>query len=143
MQGDGEKITYGEGEEVKKDFVSFLTIKEGELKGVVANKGVAKGKVKLFPPSYYSDFLILSRLFSEMEDGDILVAETTSPELMTACKKAGAILTNQGGLLSHAAIVSRELNIPCIVGLGNVVQVLKDGDMVEVDANTGIVKVLK
>lgn len=143
MQGDGEKLTYGEGEEKRKDFTSFLTVEEKELKGVVANKGVVTGKVKIFPPSYYSDFSMLTKLFNEMDDGDVLVAETTSPELMPACKKAGAILTNQGGLLSHAAIVSRELNIPCIVGLGDVVQVLKDGDLVEVDANAGVINILE
>ncbi|MEK7649877.1 MAG: PEP-utilizing enzyme [Patescibacteria group bacterium] len=144
MQGDGEAITYGEGKELRKNFVNFLTITEAkEIKGTIANKGIVTGKVKVFPPSYYSDFSMLTKLFAEMEDGDVLVAETTSPELMPACKKAGAILANQGGLLSHAAIVSRELNIPCIVGLGNAVQALGDGDMVEVDADNGIVKILK
>lgn len=140
MQGDGEKIIYKEGKKLKEEFINFLINEKKELKGIIANKGIAKGKVKIFPPSYYSDFSILTKLFGEMNDGDILVAETTSPELMPACKKAGAILTNQGGLLSHAAIVSRELNIPCIVGLGNVVQVLKNGDIVEVDADRGIVR---
>jgi pyruvate,water dikinase len=77
-----------------------------------------------------------------MKNGQILVAETTSPELLPACKKAGAIVTNQGGLLSHAAIVSRELKIPCIVGVGNATDVLHDGDEVEVDADKGIVKIL-
>ena len=142
-QGMGGNIIYGEGEELRAKFNHFLRDDKAELKGVVANKGKVRGKVKIFPPSYYSDFSILKKLIGEMEKGDILVAETTSPELMPACQKAGAILTNQGGMLSHAAIVSRELNIPCIVGLGNVVQILKDGMEVEIDANTGTVKILK
>ncbi|MEK7153227.1 MAG: PEP-utilizing enzyme, partial [Patescibacteria group bacterium] len=75
--------------------------------------------------------------------GEILVAETTSPEIMPACRKAAAILTNEGGLLSHAAIISREMGIPCIVGLGIADRVLKDGDLVEVDADRGIVKLVK
>lgn len=54
-----------------------------------------------------------------------------------------AIVTDEGGMLSHAAIVSRELNIPSIVGTGNATQIFKDGDLVEVDANKGIVKIIK
>ena len=79
----------------------------------------------------------------KMEQGDILVAETTAPELLVACKKAGAIVTDMGGLMSHAAIVSREFGIPCIVGTQNASRILKDGDMVEVDANTGIVAIIR
>ena len=60
-----------------------------------------------------------------------------------ACKKASAILTNQGGLMSHAAIVSRELGIPCIVGLGNATEILNDGDLIEVNANKGVIKILE
>lgn len=143
MVGNGSEIEYGEGIENKERFTNFFAINFGELTGVAANKGVVKGRVKVFPPSYYSDFSVLPKLFSEMEKGDILVAETTSPELLPACAKAGAIITNQGGLLSHAAIVSRELGIPCIVGVENATQVLKDGDLVEVDADKGIVRILE
>ncbi|OGD56420.1 hypothetical protein A2V71_04805 [Candidatus Berkelbacteria bacterium RBG_13_40_8] len=82
-------------------------------------------------------------MIAKMKDGDILVTETTSPEIMPACKKASAILTNQGGLLSHAAIVSRELNIPCIVGLEDITHLINDGDILEVDANNGFVKIIK
>ena len=58
-------------------------------------------------------------------------------------KKSSVIITDAGGLTSHAAIVSRELGIPCIVGTKIATQVLKDGDLVEVDAEKGIVKILK
>lgn len=114
-----------------------------ELKGITANPGNVKGRVKIIHSDYYHDRSKLSKYFAEMNDGDVLVAETTSPELIPACKKAAAILTNQGGLLSHAAIISRELGIPCIVGLENITSLVKDGDFVEVDANNGIVKILK
>ena len=77
-----------------------------------------------------------------MQKGDILIAETTSPEVMPACSKAAAIVTNQGGLMSHAAIVSRELNIPCIVATENATSIFRTGDQVEVDANKGVVKIL-
>ena len=62
---------------------------------------------------------------------------------VTASPGAGAIVTNQGGITSHAAIVSRELNIPCIIGTKIATKVLRDGDLVEVDANKGVVKIIK
>ena len=138
-------MTYIEGEDAKKivsRFIKESKKEKREIVGVVANKGKAIGKIKVISTDYYSDFSILTRLFDEMDDGDILVAETTSPELMPACKKAGAIITDQGGLLSHAAIVSRELNIPCIVGTGNATEILKDGNKVEVDAENGVVRII-
>ena len=58
-------------------------------------------------------------------------------------RKASAIVTNEGGITSHAAILAREYNIPCIVGTKIATQILKDGDMVEVDANSGLVRILK
>ncbi|MBS3176010.1 hypothetical protein J4457_02125 [Candidatus Woesearchaeota archaeon] len=65
------------------------------------------------------------------------------PDYAQAMKRSGAIVTEEGGITSHAAIVSRELKKPCIVGTGNCTKLLKDGDYVEVDANKGIVKILK
>ena len=146
MSSNGETLTYFEGEVARTLILEFLTTEiktERELRGVIANSGIAKGRIKIIPPDYYFDFSKLKRIFEDMERGDILVAETTSPELMPACQKAGAIITNQGGLLSHAAIVSREMNIPCIVGIENATEILKEGDKVEVDGNNGVVRVLK
>ena len=79
----------------------------------------------------------------EMKKGNILVAGQTRPFLMSAIKKAGGIITDEGGITSHAAIISRELDIPCIIGTKIATKVLKDGDSVEVDADKGIVKILK
>lgn len=78
----------------------------------------------------------------KMRKGDILVSQATNPELISAIKKASAIVTNEGGITCHAAIVSRELKIPCIVGTKIATKILKDGDKVEVNANKGIVKKL-
>ncbi len=72
--------------------------------------------------------------------GNVLVTSMTSPDFVPAMKKASAIVTDEGGVTCHAAIVSRELGKPCIIGTKIATQVLKDGDMVEVDANKGIVK---
>ena len=108
----------------------------------VASRGKANGKVKIIPVNY-GDLGTLNAEIKKMESGDILVAETTAPELIVACKKAGAIVTDMGGLMSHAAIVSRELRIPCIVGTEIASKVLKDGDIVEVDADNGIINIIK
>ena len=66
----------------------------------------------------------------------------TSPDYMVAVKKAAAIVTDEGGVTCHAAIVSRELKIPCIVGTKNATKALKTGDLVEVDADNGVVRLL-
>ena len=67
----------------------------------------------------------------------------TRPELMPAVKKAKAIVTDEGGITCHAAIISRELKIPCIIGTKIATKILKDGDFVEVDANNGVIRVLE
>ncbi len=108
------------------------------VNGTPASLGKATGKVKVINVDY-KDIGILNAEISKMEKGNILIAETTAPELIIACQKAAAIVTDVGGLLSHAAIVSREFGIPCIVATGNATKVFKDGDMVEVDAEKGIV----
>jgi pyruvate,water dikinase len=66
----------------------------------------------------------------------------TQPEFLPAMKKAVAIITDEGGLTCHAAIVARELKRPCIIGTKNATKILRDGDYVEVDANNGIIKIL-
>jgi phosphohistidine swiveling domain-containing protein len=105
-----------------------------EIKGTAASKGIYKGIVKL----------ILSRKdFNKLTKGDILAAEMTRPDFLPIMKLAGAIITDEGGLTCHAAIVSREMEIPCIVGAKNATRILKDGDLVEVDANKGVVKIIK
>ncbi|MBI2112739.1 hypothetical protein HYT52_04350 [Candidatus Woesearchaeota archaeon] len=108
------------------------------LKGITANKGKARGKVVIAP--MLNDQKEINLIISKMQYGDILVAQSTTPELMGLCHKAAAIVTDQGGMLSHAAIVSRELNIPCIIGTQNGTLLLRDGDKVEVDADEGIVR---
>jgi pyruvate,water dikinase len=72
-----------------------------------------------------------------------MVAVTTHPDYLLAMKKAIAIITDEGGVSCHAAITSRELGIPCIVGTKIATKVFKDGDLVEVDAEKGIVKILE
>ena len=75
-----------------------------------------------------------------MNKGDVLVSHATNPNLLPAMGMAAAIVTDIGGLTCHAAIVSREFRIPCIVGTKIATQVLQDNDLVEVDAEKGVVK---
>ena len=67
----------------------------------------------------------------------------TRPEFIPLIRKAAAIVTDAGGILCHAAIVAREMKKPCIVGTKVATKAFKDGDLVEVDANKGVVKILK
>lgn len=102
-----------------------------EITGQVGCVGRARGTVRI---------IIRPKDMVKMKQGDILVSIATDPDIVPAMKKAAAIVTEQGGVTSHAAIVSRELNIPCVIGTKIATKVLKDGDMVEVDATRGIVK---
>jgi phosphohistidine swiveling domain-containing protein len=101
------------------------------LKGTIACRGNFTGRVRL---------ILNDKAMQEMLPGEILVTTMTTPSLMLAVEKAGAIVTDEGGMLCHAAVVSRELNIPCVIGTQRATKVLKDGDVIEVDAVNGIVK---
>ncbi|MCD4760577.1 hypothetical protein K8R42_01640 [bacterium] len=104
-----------------------------ELEGTVAYEGKIKGKVKI---------VNLVEEMDKFEEGDILVSLNLNPALMPIIKKSAAIVSDEGGMICHAAIVSRELGIPCVIGTNVATKVLKDGDLVEVDANNGIIKKL-
>jgi pyruvate,water dikinase len=78
----------------------------------------------------------------KLQKGDVLVAETTSPPWTPLFVTAAAIVTDTGGPLSHCAIVAREYRIPAVVGTGRATTLIKDGQMVEVDGNAGIVRIL-
>jgi len=99
-----------------------------ELHGRGCSNGKARGKVR-----------IVHDLNTEFQDGDILVCAMTTPELVPYMQKAAAIVTDLGGILCHAAIISRELGKPCVVGTEKATKSLKDGDIVEVNADNGVV----
>ena len=108
--------------------------KTDQIKGITASLGCARGRVKV---------LLKIHDLINVEAGDVIVSSMTRPEMTPAMKKAAAIITDEGGLTSHAAIVSRELKIPCIIGTKVATKLLKDGDLVEVDADKGVVNILK
>jgi pyruvate,water dikinase len=98
------------------------------LSGSAASPGIGTGPVKV---------LESPKEIGKIRNGDILVAPMTSPDYVPAMKKSVAVVTNEGGQTSHAAIVSRELGIPCVVGTKNATQKLKDGQIVTVNGDTG------
>lgn len=101
------------------------------LRGRIGSQGTAIGKVVIIDDTNYKSVPFV--------EGDVLVATNTSTSYMSLIKKASAIITDMGGILSHAAIVCRELKKPCIVGTVEATKLLKNGDMVLVDATKGIV----
>lgn len=107
-------------------------IKAGKvvISGVAASPGIATGKVKLVKDAGQID---------KVKKGDILVTKMTSPDFVPAMKRVVAIVTDEGGQTSHAAIVSRELGIPCVVGTKNATKVLNEEMVVTVDGTRGVV----
>jgi pyruvate,water dikinase len=77
-----------------------------------------------------------------LEKGDILVAETTAPPWTPLFATAAAVVTDTGGILSHCAVVAREYRIPAVVGAGAATATIRSGQMIEVDGDSGVVKVL-
>ena len=108
-------------------------VKNG-LNGTVAYAGKINGYVKIVFEN--KDINIVS-------EGDILVTPMTTPNLLPAMKKAVAFVTDEGGITCHASIIAREMGKPCIIGTKIATQVFKDGDLVEVDANKGVVSMLE
>lgn len=116
------------------DVKANVTDAEVVVRGLAASPGVASGKVHVIADPKNID---------EFKEGEVLVTTMTSPDWVPAMKKAKAIITNNGGMTCHAAIVSREMQIPCIVGTTSrgvaAMDVLHTGDTVTVDAKNGIV----
>jgi len=118
-----------------KDFTKKLQNQDSSqtLNGIGVSLGQATGRV----------LKIKKQTIDIKGENYVLVTTMTTPELVPLMKKAVAVITDEGGLTCHAAIVSRELKIPCVVGTKIATQVLKDGDLIQVDANQGTVIKLK
>ncbi len=106
----------------------------GTIKGSVAYPGIVRGVVRI----------IRSKdMFDKLSRGEILVTGMTTPDFMPVIKKSAGFITDEGGITCHAAIVAREMKKPCIIGTRIATEILKDGNLVELDANSGMVKILK
>jgi phosphoenolpyruvate synthase/pyruvate phosphate dikinase len=108
--------------------------KKNSIKGSTAWVGKITGKVKII----YEENQI-----AKVSKGDILVTSMSTPDFLPAMQRASAFVTDEGGITCHAAIVAREMKKPCIVGTKIATRILNDGDTVEVDANNGIVRIIK
>lgn len=133
----GERIDFGP-EEAEKLFHSIEAGMQSiqgnnEFKGTCASTGKAKGVARIIPSPDQN---------SRVNDGDILITYATTVDYLPAMKKAAAIVTEVGGLTCHAAVVSREFGIPCVVALKNAMMNFKDGEMIEVDADRGVVRII-
>lgn len=115
--------TLGDKEEKEEKLITLV-------KGLPASPGIGRGKVKLIKD--------ISEI-NLVEEGDVLVTAMTNPDMVPAMRKCAGVVTDEGGRTCHAAIVSRELQIPCIVGAKTATKTLKTGDTVTVDAVRGIV----
>lgn len=124
----GEKLVEIKKQEVKKEKIPQRIKK---LTGQTASLGKARGKVQV---------ILSADRVNKMRKGNILVTVMTTPAYVPAMQKAAAIVTDEGGLLSHAAVVSREMGKPAVIGTKIGTKVFKDGDKVEVNADKGVVK---
>ncbi len=139
------KATYVSGEKAEKlaqkELKELYIIKKtSKLKGVIANPGKIQGIARILPANNIEKTRELRKNFKK---GQILFTGMTQPNIMDIASRSGAIVTDEGGMLSHAAVISREFKIPCIVGTHFGTQIFKDGDLVEVDANKGIIRKIK
>ncbi|PIW36508.1 MAG: hypothetical protein COW24_04845 [Candidatus Kerfeldbacteria bacterium CG15_BIG_FIL_POST_REV_8_21_14_020_45_12] len=101
------------------------------LEGIVASEGVTSGPARL---------VITKDDLAKIQPGDIMVAVTTHPDYVPAMRKCAGIVTDEGGLTAHAAIISRELQIPCLVGVQTATAIFSDGDQITLDASAGFVR---
>lgn len=121
-------------EEEKCEEKSDARAMEKLIQGTTANLGVVRGTARVV-----SDLSELDKVLP----GDILVASMTIPEFVPAMERAAAFVTDEGGITCHAAIVSRELGVPCVIGTEVATKLLRDGDEIEVDGFKGAVRIIK
>lgn len=102
-----------------------------EVSGMVASRGSVRGRAHVTMSAKEAQLVA---------PGEILITSMTTPDFVTAIKKAAAVVTNEGGILCHAAVISREFGLPCIVGTRIATKVFRTGDMIEVDGELGVVR---
>jgi pyruvate,water dikinase len=130
LQARPETVYQAGGQEGEKREERQTMEQEILVRGLGVSPGQGSGETKI---------IVNVKDIGSFQDGQVLVTEMTTPDWVTAMKKASAIVTNLGGKTCHAAIVSRELRIPCIVGTENATKVLKDGETVTADGQRGLV----
>lgn len=132
----GKKLKLFFGREGKEILREATETKENTVKGMIASWGEDKkiqGKVKI----------IMNIKRDEFNENEILVTSMTRPEFVPLMRKAKAVITDEGGIACHAAIISRELSLPCIIGTKIATKILRNGWTVEMNMETGEVKIIK
>jgi pyruvate,water dikinase len=130
------KVSIYEGHLYESLLEKEAKVTAGRIEGPVASSGKAKG---------YARIVLMTNDIYKVNKGDIIIASMTTPNFIPAIEKCSAIVTDEGGILCHAAIVSREFRIPCVIGTGDATKRLDDGDLIEVDATgkVGIINILE
>lgn len=113
-----------------KNYGEENKLTEGELKGTGCSKGIVKGKVRV----------VLNPMNTQIEEGDIVVTKSTDPSWVMVFPLISGLIVEKGSLLSHSAIISREMNIPAIVGVTGATSLLKTGDYIQFDGSTGVIR---
>jgi len=130
------EYSYGDyAKQLYETLIPVFTHTGNVLSGKGASVGVVSGNVYILSLAEPD----IPKAIDAMPKGAVLVSESTQPDLVMACHKAAAIVTDEGGILSHAAIISRELHIPCVVGTKHATDILKNGQIVTVDGEKGTV----
>lgn len=136
INGEVETVFGNESIELQNEVAELYKKSEKEeniqggnvISGSIANRGKVKGVARVL--TTYKDIY-------KVQKGDIIVATMTTPDYVSAMEKAAGFITDEGGITCHAAILSREFNVPCIVGTINATKEIKDGEMIELDAYNG------
>jgi phosphohistidine swiveling domain-containing protein len=134
----GSKVQMFSGSEAikkaKKELGVGLIKKADSCQGLVGSPGLVRGRARI---------ILTNRDLIKVKTGDIMIAAMTRQDYTTGMRLAKAIVTDEGGMVCHAAITARELGKPCVVGTKVATQIFKDGDLIEVDANKGVIKLLR
>ena len=140
IDGSDEFLIGGESaKELHRYFINMLDTRvyeSNKLRGIIASPGFAKGTCKIIRRP--EDGIIKG-----FKKGDILVSESTDPDLIDLIKISNGVLTQQGGVTSHASIICRELGKPAIIGIEDLLERINDGDEVIIDANIGVVTIIR
>lgn len=115
------------------DGARYESTERDEIKGTGASAGVARGPARV---------TLTQDDFGSVQPGDIIVCPSSNPSWVPLFAIAGGLITNTGGVLSHAAVVAREFALPAVVGTGDATTRIADGRLVEIDGTTGIVRLL-
>ncbi len=129
-----EKYIGVDADKYKKLFLTHSKNTTGEFKGRTACLGKVTG---------YAKVVYSPKDFNKVKKGNIIIVMNTGPDFVPVLSRVGAIVAEEGGITAHVSIISRELKVPCVVGIPHITQEIKDNDYLEVDANQGIVKILK